>query len=202
MRRFLLITLIFLRTSADALEPGLPELWWAAWHPVAAIRVKSISKKCDRSIHHKKIKTALDSFSAGGKADAFRHVFYMAAFAQKIKSTKKLQKLGLAHEKTNRRQFLRGKREDGELPDSLSSVMDLLNNDLGIAIGCANRRALLSELQDLVIDEIHKGRALIFLRNKKGEYLDCSEQPLDIRAYAGKWMIPKCLVKSDHDPKD
>jgi hypothetical protein len=169
---------------------------WAVQHPFAAIEVKAIDKKCDRIYEQKQIKEALDGFSSGGKLDAFRHVFYMAAFAQKIK-VHKLRQLGLAHEKANYQDFKEKRNEFGETPDSLSSVMDLHNNELGFRIGAANKGLSLSALSDLVLLAIKNGEAIIMKRNRKGTYLDCNNKELQLDKFVGKWFVPKCLVSSD-----
>ena len=138
----------------------------------------------------------LAAYSAGGKLDAWRHVLYMAAFAQKVK-TNKVRKLGQAHEKGNYLQFRKGGLEEGERPDSLSSVMDLLNNELGIAIGCNNHAAPLNALSEMTIQAIHEGKAWIFLRDRSGAYLTCEGIKVDMDQHAGKWSVPKCLVRSE-----
>lgn len=139
-------------------------------------------------------KTRLDQFSIGGKLDAFRHTFYMAAFAQKVKPAK-LRKLGEAHEKTNYRQFKKSKTENGEIPDSLSSVMDLKNNELGLSIGCSNRNADLLTLKEMVIANINSGAAFKMRRNHRGRYLTCDGNEIVLNGK--RWNIPKCLVASD-----
>jgi hypothetical protein len=141
-------------------------------------------------------KIALDNFNNGGKLDAFRHVFFMAAFAQKIK-IKKLKKLGIAHEKGNYRQFKKHQNEEGERPDSLSNVMDLKNNDLGLKIGSENKKISLADLKELVINEIKNGKAQIIKRNKQEMYVECNDQIIDMQLYKGKWFVPKCLVPSN-----
>src|SRR5690606_27581918 len=131
---------------------------WAIFHPFAAIKVNKISKKCFIIYKQQNIKTELDTFTNGGKLDAFRHAFFMAAYAQKVK-VEKLRKLGKAHEKGNYRQFLKSQLEDGERPDSLSCEMDLLNNELGFVIGKSNKKLILEELKNAVISEIKNGKA-------------------------------------------
>jgi hypothetical protein len=175
-----------------------PELRWAFFHPVAAIKVKCISKKC-KKIYDEKVKSndpALDKFSYGGKLDAFRHVFYMAAFARKIK-TKKLRKLGTAHEKADYKAFLKSKKEFGEMPDSVASEMDLNNNETGFKIGEKNKKMKLDQLQNAVLEAIKEGKAVIMKRNAQGKYLDCEGKIIELEKFAGKWRIPKCLVSSD-----
>jgi len=170
------------------------EWCWALGHPVAAIKVKIISKKCF-SVFKNVNKNELDTYSNGGKLDAFRHAFYFAAFAQKVK-IKKLRKLGIAHEKTNYRQFLKLKEENGEVPDSLGMVMDLKNNELGLLIGSQNKHIGLSALEKLIIQEIKKGSAFIILRNKLGNYVNCNGETI-LETNEKKWKTDKCLVSSD-----
>lgn len=173
-----------------------PEKRWAVLHPFAAMKVRRIQHECDKIYDKKEVREKLDTFSAGGKLDAYRHTFYMAAFSQRVR-TPKVRKLGIAHEKGNYDQFLRHQLEENELPDSLSSVMDLLNNELGIAIGCNNRDLALTELSALCITEINSGRAYVFKRDPRGQYTDCSGSPIDLAAHRKRWYIPKCLVRSN-----
>lgn len=197
---FKTITTFFLLLSlslfSQSVKYSIYEKIWAIKHPFAAMKVKRISA----SIHQHATQPQLDLFNNGGKQDSYRHVYYMAAFAQKIGS-KKLRRLGLAHEKTNYRQFLKSKTEEGEVPDSLGTVMDLYNNDLGLKLGAANTTFSLEELSTLVVTEIKKGEALIMKRDRNGAYLDCSGARLDLKNFSGKWSIPKCLVRSDDSSK-
>jgi hypothetical protein len=119
----------------------------------------------------------------------------MAAFSQKI-GTRKLRTLGIAHEKANYRAFRRSETEEGELPDSLGSVMDLVNNELGFKIGCENKKMGLEELKQRCIEEIKAGKALIMKRDAFGKYLDCEGKEIDLKMYTHQWNIPKCLVSS------
>jgi hypothetical protein len=173
------------------------ELKWALGHPFAALKIKKITKKCDVAFLSGNIKERLDSLTSGGQLDAFRHVFYMAAYAQKIR-VKKVRKLGRAHEKANYRQFINNKTEEGEQPDSLASVMDLKNNELGFAIGCNNRSMDIAELRHKVVEEIKLGKAVIFKRDLRGNYVDCSNRPLQKKEMIGQWYVPKCLVPSNY----
>ena len=182
--------------SAQLARISVYEFRWALWHPFAAVKVNKITKTCDLLVREKSIYIPLDNFTNGGKADAFRHCFYMGACAQKIK-VKKLRKLGQAHEKGNYRQFLRWQKEEGELPDSLASVMDLQNNELGFRLGGANKKIELQELLALVISEINQGTALIMRRDKAGNYIDCNGKKIHIDPQIKTWNLPKCLVTSN-----
>ena len=174
---------------------------WAIWHPFAAIKIKRINTRAAQFYNPSGLRSNLDNFSSGGKLDAFRHVYFMAAFAQKV-SVKKLRKLGIAHEKANYRQFLKGEKEEGELPDSLSSVMDLFNNELGFKIGSSSKNSNYSDLKTEVIKKISNGEALIFKRNLSGQYLDCNGTILRQREQIKQWGKAGCLVRSDDVYKD
>lgn len=198
-----LFALLLLYTSHSfAQKRSLPEWLWAVSHPFAAVKVKKISKECYRIYTTDKIIiTELDNFSNGGKLDAFRHVFFMAAFSQKIK-IKKLRKLGKAHEKGNYKQFLRSSVEDGEVPDSLSSVMDLKNNEVGFVNGIENKTVSLENLRTIIITKVKAGEAFIMKRKINGTYIDCSGGIINTELYKGKWTIPKCLVSSNYQYQD
>lgn len=169
------------------------EFFWAVSHPFAAIKVNSIYKKLKPYYNEKELTLSLDAYSSGGKLDAFRHVFYMAAFAQKVKA-KKIIKLGKAHEKTNYLQFKRGKLENEIIPDSMSCVMDLKNNEIGVALGKENKKLSLVELKLTVIALIQKGDAFYFSIDSQGRFLDCQNNVVNVAEYKGKWFVPKCLL--------
>ncbi len=194
MKTLWLILLVQLSFGQN-IKPGCAEKKWALFHPFAAFKIKTIYKKCMPIYIETKKNNALDQFENGGDLDAFRHCFFMAAFAQKVKP-KKIRKLGKAHEKKNYQDFKKSKLEFGETPDNLSTVMDLFNNELGFAIGTENKKIDLIELSKQVIKEINNGKALKMKRNNLGEYLDCQGQIINLNNYKNKWNVPKCLVKT------
>lgn len=172
------------------------ELRWAIVHPLAALQVKRMSRHCSPVYTAARSSAALDTFSTGGRYDAYRHAFYMACFAQRVQ-VKKLRRLGKAHERANYRDFLKHRTENGEPPDSLSSVMDLLNNELGFSIAAVNRRANVETISQLVIQAIAEGKAVVLKRNAAGEYLRCNGQKIDRNCSGKQWHVPKCLVASN-----
>src|ERR1041384_6063170 len=109
----ILLFTIATRMNGQINRIGRAEVGWAVIHPVAAIRVLRIHRACNQYYKKSVLRSRLDTVENGGKADAYRHVFFMSAFAQKIR-IKKLRKLGEAHERTNYRQFVRGKMEQGQ----------------------------------------------------------------------------------------
>ncbi len=199
MCKVFIISFIFLMNGIFAQkfsDRSSYEKHWGFFHPFAALKVKKIYKQCLPYYNELKKTNALDVFENGGKLDAFRHAFFMAAFTQKIK-VKKIRKLGIAHEKGNYKHFLNGINEQGELPDSLSSVMDLQNNELGLQVGSENKKKDLRDLRDLVTEEIKKGSAVYFKRNLNAKYQTCSGEIIELENYRSKWFIPKCLMKTN-----
>jgi hypothetical protein len=172
------------------------EKWWAIWHPFAALKVKKITKHCFVIYNRPQTVTMLDKYENGGKLDCYRHMFFMAAYSQKVRS-RKIRKLGIRHEKGNYKQFLKKRTEEGEIPDSLSTVMDLRNNEIGIALGNNNKDIMLEELSRVVINEINNGKGWIIKRKKSGAFTDCSGNEIDLKKFTGVWNVPKCLIPSD-----
>jgi hypothetical protein len=177
-------------------DVGKYEIRWAFFHPFAAVKVKSRLKKAMLVYHEVKDSKQLDGFKSGGTLDAFRHSFTMAYLAQKIKP-RKLRKLGIAHEKGNKRQFEKNRMEDGERADSLACEMDLRNNELGFLVGSMNKKLRMDELKLEILAQIKKGNAWILKKNDKNEYLSCKNEPILINNYKNQWFLPKCLIKSN-----
>ena len=171
------------------------EKHWAIVHPFAALKIRKHQAEMYGVYKEVKQQHILDDFENGGKLDAFRHTFAMAYFSKFIK-VKKLRKLGKAHEKANYSQFLHGlSYEDGELPDSLSSVMDLTNNNIALALAKEIKELSIQEIKQKIIKLIQSGAVFIIKRNAQGQYVDCNNAvifPEKLKA----WNTPKCLIKS------
>lgn len=170
------------------------EFLWALRHPFAAIKIKGIHRKASVIYSQQKLKQEPDSFSVNGKLDAFRHVFFMAAFSQKVKA-KKVIRLGKAHEKANYRQFKRDPERNKVQQDSLSTVMDLKNNLIGIGLGRDCRNCSLEELRKKVMELIHEEKVCYILRNNEGRYLNSANEEIKLNDYMGKWFIPFVLLE-------
>lgn len=169
------------------------EKTWAFFHPFASVKIKMIARHCYAIYQSDSLKFSLDSFPDGGNRDAFRHCFFMAAFSQKVR-IKALRQLGKAHEKGNYQQFLKKRLEDGEIPDSIGSVMDLFNNELGFTIGKANKTASLNTLAEVCIKALSEGKGRMLKRDEKGLYLNEAGISLTPFEYSGKWQNNKCLI--------
>ena len=171
---------------------------WAIWHPFAAMKLKNHQGEMYAIYKEVKQQRLLDTFENGGKLDAFRHTFAMAYFS-KFAKAKKLRKLGKAHEKANYQQFLNHlPEEDGELPDSLSSVMDLKNNNIALSLANEVKKLSSEEIKQKIIRLIKAGGVFIIKRNAQGLYVDCNNQIIPSEKIKGIWNVPKCLIKSDN----
>jgi hypothetical protein len=170
------------------------EFFWSLRHPVAAIKVNQLYKKAAIIYQFQKQISEPDSFSVNGKLDAFRHIFFMAVFAQKIKA-QKLIRLGIAHEKANYKQFKRDPKREKVQQDSLSSIMDIKNNLIGIALGRENSTSQLSELRDKVLRYIADEKVFYISRNAKGQYINSNSQEINLSDFDGKWFIPLYLIE-------
>lgn len=173
-----------------------PERGWVITHLFIANKARKISLEARALSEEIRKDTILDGDSDGGRVDAFRHTYWMARLSQTF-CWKKAIKLGKAHEKGNYKQYKKGKKdEEGVLPDSVSSAMDLFNNSVGASIGCANPFLSKKELQELVIQLIIVGKTKIISKNNDGIPLDCNGKLIETDVFFNRWNIPKCLVNS------
>jgi hypothetical protein len=119
----------------------------------------------------------------------------MAMLTQCI-GKKKALRLGKAHEEANYAYFLQHRLEYGQLPDSVSGVMDLLNNETGAQLGLHMPKANVHELQTAVLQLVQNGKLYIIKTKPDGAWLMCDGTELDGTQWQGQWSIPKCLVPS------
>lgn len=195
--RFILIPL-FVFFSFNLVSQSLQTLSraekiWTIQHPIAALKIKMKLDYLKSVVEGIKFHPDLDTFSNGGKLDAFRHIYSMAYLSRKIKK-RKLLKLGEAHEKGNYEFFISGKTEFGELPDSSSRIMDLHNNLIGIEIGFIQDETI---LKNKVFEAIKSGKAKMILKNKEGNYLDCDSQAIIQNMNLKKWNNRKCVIPTN-----
>ncbi len=172
-----------------------PEKWWVIWHPFKAKRALDISLTTLKITDSVGSSGEIGKDINGGHLDAFKHCYWMLALSEEIGESAAL-KLGKAHEKGNFRAFKKGKLEDGHLPDSPSSEMDLYNNKIGASL--AKEQKVLDEIQrvKLVIQAIKAGE-LVILKKKGSDFLTCEGHIIPRDSLRGKWYNDKCLVPSD-----
>lgn len=176
-----------------------PERYWVLAHPFVAKKAFHVTLQVQHDVDSIKHVGTLGTDLNGGKLDAFKHAYWMAAVSLKIGKRKAL-KLGAAHEKGNYEQFKNHELEDSLLPDLVSSTMDLHNNEAGItAMGNCHTFRTRNELQSKIIQAIERGGMRIIKKDTTGAFLNCDGTLIDLKAWAGKWEIPKCLIASNQD---
>ena len=174
------------------------EKCWVITHPFVAHRAFLITNEARMETDLISKDGSLDQDPYGGQVDAFRHAYWMARLAQNIK-WKKAISLGIAHEKANYLSFKKNKKdEEGFLPDSLSSVMDLSNNNIGVAIVCNFKNNSPAEIKTIIILAIQEGKMIVLKKNNLGHYLNCDGNVLS-HLTQPNWYVPKCLVSSKKD---
>jgi hypothetical protein len=199
---FFLLTLTFTSSRSQSVLKqyrALPkaEKRWVRQHPHAALKVRSITSIVRKEVIEYSRKNLVDTLFNGGTADAFRHCYWMALCAQKIGSKKALS-LGEAHEKGNREQFDKGLTEDAVLQDSISCLMDLYNNRIGIGMVSDQKIKDAETLKFHILEKIKQGELRVLKRNNMNQFIDCEGnaviKPIENQR---KWQLPYCLVPSN-----
>ncbi len=173
------------------------EKYWVLSHPFVAKRAWQCTQRA-RTTTDSLAQAEVLSDGNGGQLDAFRHTYWMLLLRLEI-GERRARKLGHAHERGNYRQFKNRDLEDGELPDSMSTVMDERNNAAGRALADS-----LAKLQpdssrntvQVVLFAVWNGDLWIIKKDEHGKPLHCSGDLL-LESDKKKWNIPKCLVRSD-----
>lgn len=173
------------------------EVWWAVTHPFIASKAFTITQKAGKIAQEQISNPQLDGDYNGGQVDAFRHTLWMAMLVQEIKP-KAAKKLGIAHEKSNFLYFKKHKNEDGSIPDSISSQMDLYNNSIGLELGQTYMGTTLDTLIQIVIRTILEGKCRVIKKNELGDFLDKENNIIRQKDIKGKWLNNKELVPSDY----
>lgn len=176
-----------------------PEKQWVKHHPIAALRTFRIADKVSLEAQARLQDKDLDGDGNGGMVDAFRHTLWMALNTQKIGKRKSLL-LGEAHEASNKIYYDKSLLEDGALPDSIGSEMDLLNNQIGANIGLKYPKATYEQLVDIVKRAVIAGECYKIKKTPDGNFLDYNNNIINPNEYIGKWHTPKILVKSNWKP--
>jgi hypothetical protein len=172
-----------------------PERWWVIAHPFKAKKAFQITQHVQAEVDSIKKAGIIGTDASGGKLDAFKHAYWMACLSGKI-GPRRARKLGIAHEKGNYLQFRKKMLEDDFLPDSVSTVMDLRNNYLGIELMKSRRGLAIPEIRKVILDAVVSGLAVMIKKDEQGNFIDCSGKRISMQEWKGKWNVPKCLVSS------
>jgi hypothetical protein len=197
---FLLLISVMACSARENSKPrrhvSRPEKVWSVLHPLKAKKVLTCARR-SIVVTDSLLKAGTLTDRNGGQLDAFRHAYWMALMINAGMSEGVVRKVGERHEKGNYLDFKKGKLEDSARADSMMSVMDLRNNEAGIAAGKKYRGDKKIPLIEMLLNEIWNGNMAIMSKNENGEYLDAQRNVIDLKQYAGKWYIPKHIVKSD-----
>ncbi len=177
-----------------------PEKCWALKHSFIAKKAWDLSKEVRLATDSMKNTGLLGKDGNGGQLDAFRHSYWMALLVKNIR-WRKAYRLGKAHEKGNYLDFKKNRKEEGSIPDYISSEMDLWNNNKGIEIGRKYKNLCLTEIQTKIIEAIQNGKMKIIKKNNEGKFLDKAGGIIDDKLLKDKWKNKKCLVSSDYHKK-
>ncbi len=194
-----ILFLIFLKPeSASAQSFGKlsrPEKCWVLFHPFKAKKAAKVTREVNAVVDSVRKSGVIGTDNLGGKLDAFKHAYWMASLALEIGGVQAL-KLGKAHEKGNYLQFKHHSVEDAALPDSISSVMDLRNNEFGVSAvdKCGNVSKL--TVQKKIMDGFAMGKLMVIKKDERGNYMTCAGDVIPMNEWKGKWGIPKCLEPS------
>ena len=172
-----------------------PEKRWVFFHPFIAKKAFQITKKVLVDVDSVKKTGVIGTDNNGGMLDAFKHAYWMASLTYKIGSKKAL-KLGRAHEKGNYLQYKKHLPEDSSLPDSVSSVMDLRNNETGVGLIGDSKNVSPVTIQKKTLDALNEGKLTVIKKDEQGNFLTCDGTVILMKEWADKWGIPKCLEYS------
>lgn len=174
-----------------------PEKVWAVLHPFKAKKSYACALRA-RIVTDSLEKAGVFTDRTGGQLDAFRHAYWMALMINVGLKEETVRTIGEKHEKGNYLDFRKGNAEDSIVPDSMSCVMDLKNNEKGIELGKQFRDGDKKiSLINLIIIQIWNGKLFILKKDENGNYMDCEGKYIDLNKFIRIWSIPKCLVGSD-----
>ncbi|WP_026776266.1 hypothetical protein [Polaribacter sp. Hel_I_88] len=197
----LLFFMISMITNAQSSPKGFfdlsgPKKIWVLFHPFKAKKSYRISQEANRVSDSIAKTNVLDGDGSGGQVDAFRHAYWMARLRQEIGKSA-AQSLGKAHERENYQTFKKNQLEDGVVPDEISSIMDLFNNEEGLKLTVKRSEISQQSLIYKVINAIKEGEMKIIKKNNKGDYVTCEGEIITPESLKGKWENNKCLIPSN-----
>ena len=207
MKKILVIAIILSATQMISqskiksfFELSGPKRTWVLFHPFKATKSLKISKETNRVADSIAKTNLLDGDKNGGQVDAFRHAYWMARLRQEI-GKRAARSLGRAHEKENYLLYKKRRLEDGTVPDEVSSIMDLYNNEQGLKLITKGSKTSKKGLIYRVINAILQGKMKIIKKDKKGNFLTKEGKIISKESLKGKWKNNKYLVPSNQTPK-
>lgn len=196
-RNFCLVMIVLFAASEQVCAQSFqklsrPEKSWVVFHPFKTKKAVKVTHQVERVVDSVKKTGVIGADNLGGKLDAFKHAYWMASLTLEI-GGKQAFKIGQAHERGNYLQFKNKTVEDSALPDSVSSVMDLRNNEFGISAVAKCKNISAVTVQKKIMDGLAQGKLTVIKKDEKGNCLTCDGKIIDPKEWQGKWAIPKCL---------
>jgi hypothetical protein len=178
------------------LKSSCPIKKWVVFHPFKAKKALAIALEANKVSDSIAKINVLDGDASGGQVDAFRHAYWLARLHQEI-GMYAARSLGKAHEKENYIMFKKDQLEDGALPDEVSSIMDLYNNEKGLKLIVKRSKTTKNNLIYKILNAITSGEMRIIRKDKEGHFLTCDGKIIGLESLKGTWKNKKCLVASD-----
>lgn len=178
------------------LKSSRPIKTWVVLHPFKAKKALAVSLEANNISDSITATDLLDGDAAGGQVDAFRHAYWLARLHQEIGKCA-ARSLGKAHERENYLTFKKNKLEEGVVPDQISSIMDLYNNEKGLTLITRRSITTKNSLIYKIVNAIKAGKMRIIKKNKEGDFLTCKGKRIRLDSLKGKWKNEKCLVNSN-----
>lgn len=176
---------------------GSAEKVWVLLHPFSAKKAKLLTKIAIEDTDSIQHVYNFPNPISGGRKDALRHAYWMALISSRIGERRALW-LGKAHEKKGKKDFEKGKLEEGSLPDSVSMQMDLFNNKFGAKLGKFCFECNSYKLLESLLEVLKKGELKIVKYNQQGQSLDKDNQVIPNEEWEGKWINRRILEGSEY----
>lgn len=193
---FFLSSVLIAQQRIKFKEISSPVKWWVISHPFFALKAMKVSSNSRSLTKSDSIMAIFGNDGNGGGLDAFRHAFWMASLSEKIGNRRTIR-LGIAHEKGNRKDFEKKRLEDGSLPDKVSIEMDLHNNAVGVSLTQKKEGVTQKELISRVYNAYLSGELVVVKKDKQKRSVNVNGEIILPKQWQGKWENTRVLVPSN-----
>lgn len=166
---------------------------WIISNPISSLKVKKISKEVNYLLNKKLKEKYLDSDGAGGKVDAFRHIFLLYKLSSEI-GIEKARKFGNIYESYNKKIFFKITNSGY---DQTGETMDKFNNELGIYLFMKLDKIEDKKLIQEIENQIKNGNALKIKKDQKGRSLNLEGEKIEDSIWMKQWNNQRVLIQSN-----
>lgn len=187
-----LMLLITFESSGAKLNSsfGRAEYFWALTHPLKISKAIEISKIVEVIVDSIE-RDSVFSGRSGGNLDAFKHCLWSAMMSNEI-GEKSARKLCYAHERTNKRDFIKGKATSSYE----HSLMDSLNNNIGLALPLSRKSLSQARMIEETVRLVKSGILYRLKSDGSDNYMDCNGNIITI---TDQWQRNICLIATGAD---